>query len=52
MNTKLADLIVNTSKDYNSEIVKALEDAGFVLVIDTKLSFETKYIVAKVESEE
>ena len=52
MNTKIAELIVIKSADYNNEVVKALENAGFVLIMDTEMLFETKYIIAKVESED
>jgi len=49
MNQKLADLVVNKSEDYNDTVVKALEDAGFVVVMDTETSFEISYIVARAE---
>ena len=52
MNIKLADLTVKTNADYNNEVVKALEDAGFILTMDEEMSFETTYIVAKAESED
>lgn len=47
MNKKLAELTVTKSKDYNNKVVKALEDAGFVLVINCETTFETHYIVAE-----
>ena len=52
MDTKFAELIVQKSADWNNEVVKALEDAGFVLVMDTDMFYEVKYIVAKAESED
>ncbi len=52
MNTKYADLLVKKSVDYNNEVVKALEDAGFILVMVTDTTFATSYIVAKAESED
>lgn len=51
MNTKLADLIVKKSVDYNDEVVRALEDAGFVLTKDTETFFEVSYVIAKAENE-
>ena len=51
MNTKFAELVVKTSADYNGEVVKALEDAGFILTLDRETFFEIHYIVAKAESE-
>ena len=47
MNKKLAELNVNKSADYYNNIVKTLEDAGFVLVLDHETTFESYYIVAK-----
>ncbi len=52
MNIKFADLRVKKDVDYKDEVVKALEDAGFILILDAEGSFETCYIVAKAESEE
>lgn len=52
MNTKFADLVVKKSADYHNEVVKALEDAGFVLTMDTETSFDTSYIVAKADETE
>lgn len=49
MNIKLAELTIKTSEDYNDEVVKALEDAGFILTMDEEMSFEVHYIVAKAE---
>lgn len=51
MNKKFAELIVKKSADYNNEVVKALEDAGYILTKDTDTCFEAHYIVAKAESE-
>ena len=47
MNKKLAELTVRTSADYYNKIVKALEDAGFVLVLDYETLTEKIYIVAE-----
>ena len=49
MNTKYADLIVKKNTDYDGEVVKALEDAGFILTLDTEATFEARYIVAKAD---
>lgn len=49
MNKKLAELTVTKSKDYNNKVVKALEDAGFVLVLDSDTSFDSHYTVAESE---
>ena len=51
MNIKFAELIVNKSRDYNNEVVKALEDAGFILTMEVDTSFEVHYIVAKAEEQ-
>lgn len=47
MNKKLAQLTVIKSADYNGKLVKALEDAGFVLVQNLETSIEVYYIVAE-----
>ena len=52
MNTKFADLTVKKNADYYGEVVKALEDAGFILIKDVETTSEICYIVAKAESEE
>lgn len=52
MNTKFADLIVKKSADYNNEVVKALEGAGFILTLDTETTFDARYIVAKSDNSE
>lgn len=52
MNTKVAELIVKKSVDYDGEVVKVLEDAGYILTKDTETYLGTSYIVAKAESEE
>lgn len=50
MNRKCADLTVNKSADH--DIVEALEDAGFVLVLDCATITEKHYIVAESEEGE
>jgi hypothetical protein len=47
MNKKLAELTVRTSADYYNKVVKALEDAGFVIVLDCETITEKIYIVAE-----
>lgn len=52
MNKKLAELTVRKSADYYNKVVKALEDAGFVLVFDCETTTERYYIVAESEDKE
>lgn len=52
MNKKLAELTVKKSADYYNKVVKALEDAGFVLVLDCETTSERYYIVAESEDKE
>ena len=52
MNKKLAKLIVKTSADYYNKVVKTLENAGFVLVLDYETTTERYYIVAERDDEE
>lgn len=52
MNKKLAELTVRKSADYFNNVVKALEDAGFVLVLDCETSTDKYYIVAESEDKE
>lgn len=49
MNKKLGELEVNKSADYYGKMVKALEDAGFILVLDCETTTEKYYIVAESE---
>ena len=49
MNKKLAELTIRKSEDYYDKVVKALEDAGFVLVLDCETTTERYYIVAESE---
>lgn len=52
MNKKLAELTVKTSADYYDKVVKALEDAGFLIVLENETTTDRYYIVAENESEE
>jgi hypothetical protein len=47
MNKKLAELKVNKMADYYDKVAKALEDAGFALVLDCETTSERYYIIAK-----
>lgn len=49
MNKELAELTVKKSADYYDKVVKALEDAGFVIVLRTETSTDRYYIVAESE---
>lgn len=49
MNKKLGELKVNKSADYYGKVVKALEDAGFIIVLDHETTSEAYYIVAESE---
>lgn len=52
MNKKLAELTVNKSADYYDKVAKALENAGFVLVLDCETTTERYYIVAERDDKE
>jgi len=52
MNKKLANLTVSKSADYYDKVVKALEDAGFLLVLEVETSTDRYYIVAESEVRE
>lgn len=52
MNKKLAELTVNKSADYYGKVVKALEDAGFILVLDVESFSDMYYTVAESEDDE
>ena len=51
MNKKLAELTVSKSVDYYNKVVKALEDVGFVLVLNCETTTERYYIVAEKREE-
>lgn len=52
MNKKLAELTVRKSADYYDTIVKVLEDAGFLVVLDLETTNDRHYIIASKEGEE
>ena len=47
MNKKLAELTVNKSTDYYNKVVKALEDAGFIMVLTLETITDRYYIIAE-----
>lgn len=49
MNKKLAELTVNKSTDYFDKVVRALEDAGFIVVLSAETYTDRHYIVAESE---
>jgi len=49
MNKKLAELTVSKSADYYGKVVKALENAGFLLVLEVETTTDRYYIVAESE---
>ena len=51
MNKKLAELTVNKTTDYFDKVVRALEDAGFIVVLSAETYTDRYYIVAKSEDE-
>ena len=52
MYKKLAELTVRKSADYHGTVVKALEDAGFVLVLASETTSDKYYIIAEKEEQE
>lgn len=52
MNKELAKLTVKNSADYHGKVVKALEDAGFVIVLSAETFTDRYYIVAESEDVE
>lgn len=46
---RLGELTIKKSDDHYDKVVKALEDAGFVIVLSAETSTETYYIVADKE---
>ena len=47
MMKKLAELTIKKSADWNNEIIKTLEKEGFTIVLETDLTIESRYIIAK-----
>lgn len=51
MYKKLGEVTVDNAADYYDKIIKALEDVGFILVLDWETTSEKNYIVAEGEEE-
>lgn len=49
MNKKFAELTVRKSADYYDKVIKTLENAGFVLVLEEETFTDKRYIVAESE---
>lgn len=49
---QLGELTIKKSADYYDKVVKALEDAGFVIILSTETSTDKYYIVARSEDKE
>ena len=49
MNKQIAELTVKKSAEYYNKIVKALEDAGFIMVLTVETTTERYYIIAESE---
>ena len=47
MYKEVAELTIKKSADYYDEVVRALENAGYLLVLEAETSTERYYIVAK-----
>ena len=43
----IGNLVVNKDRDWQEKVVKALEDAGFTLVLRTDTIIEKHYIIAQ-----
>lgn len=52
MTKQLGELRIKKSADYYDKVVKALENAGFVIVLSTETSIDRYYIVAESEDKE
>ena len=52
MNKKLAELHIRKSADYYNKVVKSLEDAGFIIVLEEETWLDRHYIVAESKDEE
>ena len=46
---QLGELKIKKCADYYDKVVKALEDAGFTIILSTETSTDNYYIVAKSE---
>lgn len=52
MYKKLGELKVDTFSDYYDKVVKALENAGFILVLETETTSTKYFIVAEREDKD
>ena len=52
MNKQLAVLTVDKSADYYGKVIKALEDAGFIIVQNLETTTNIYYIVAESREDE
>ena len=52
MTKQLGELTIKKSADYYDKVVKALENAGFVIVLSTETTTNSYYIVAENEDKE
>ena len=50
MNKQLAELKVSKSADYYGKVIKALEDAGFIIVLRAESDTDSYYIIAESEN--
>jgi len=48
---QLGELTIKRSADYYDKVVKALENAGFVIVLSTETTTDRYYIVAERSEE-
>lgn len=49
---QLGKLTIEKSADYYDKVVKALENAGFVIILSTETTTDRYYIVAEREDKE
>lgn len=47
MKKQLGELKIEKSADYYGKVIKALEDAGFIIILSYETSFDRHYIVAE-----
>jgi len=47
MYKKLGELQIHKSEDYYEKIAKALEEAGFTVIVESESSFDKCYIIAE-----
>ena len=52
MNKQLGELTIKKSADYYDKVVKALEDAGFIIILSFETTTDKYYIVAESENNE